>query len=219
MNAAVLLGGPGAGKGTLAGILCERSGWVHVSTGDILRDAIRKKTDVGLKARQFMDAGELVPDQVILELIDARIKEGQQDGLFLFDGFPRTVEQAAGLEHICRKHGVTLSHVFCLNVDRSVLIQRLSGRRICRTCGAVYHVVNMPPVRDGVCDVDGDELIQRPDDREEAVLNRLEVYQKQTAPLISWYREKGLLRDIDAGGAVEQTVSAVDTILSEQPGS
>lgn len=218
MEAIVLLGGPGAGKGTLAAILCERSGWVHVSTGDILRDAIRRETEVGLKARGYMERGELVPDDVILKLIDARIEEGAQDDLFLFDGFPRTVEQAEGLEGICEQRSVKLSHVFCMHVERDALIQRLSGRRVCRICGTVYHVVNLPPKKEGVCDHDGGELIQRPDDREEAIANRLEVYQKQTAPLISWYGEKGLLREINAGGAVEQTVAAVDAVLSEQAG-
>lgn len=216
MEAAVLLGGPGAGKGTLAGILCERSGWVHVSTGDILREAIRNETEVGLKARGFMDRGELVPDDVILKLIDARIDAGAPEDVFLFDGFPRTVEQAAGLDAICVRRSVTLSHVFCMNVEQDILVQRLSGRRICRICGTVYHVVNMPPKKDGVCDHDGGELIQRPDDRKEAIENRLEVYQKQTAPLISWYREKGLLREINAGGPVEQTVAAVDAVLLER---
>lgn len=201
MRAVVLLGPPGAGKGTLAEFLKDRTDFIHVSTGDMLRAAIDAETPVGLEAKGFMDHGNLVPDAVILGIIEERITQESGDARFLFDGFPRTLEQAEGLDRLFAAIGGNLLCVLNMNVSDDVLVQRLSGRRVCRICGAVYHVINVPPAHAGVCDADGGELYQRPDDNEETVRNRLLVYQQQTAPLISYYHQKGLLRGIDASAS------------------
>ncbi len=214
MEAIILLGGPGAGKGTLAELLKDQKGYLHISTGDMLRAALKSGSEVGLEAKAYMEAGELVPDSVILKIIKARIEQEGVDAKCLFDGFPRTIEQAESLQTLFTEMDGTISLVFNLDADRDVLIRRLTARRTCKTCGAIYHMINMPPKVDGICDVDGGELYQRPDDCEETILNRLEVYGKQTAPLIGYYREKGLIRDIDAGGSAENTDKLALNILN-----
>lgn len=213
MEAIILLGGPGAGKGTLAELLRKQTAYLHVSTGDMLRAAIQDGTPVGLEAQTFMEAGRLVPDSVILRIIEERISKEPSSSLFMFDGFPRTIEQAKGLDALFDRKNGTVTHVFNLAVDRGILVQRLTGRRVCRSCGAVYHLINKPPERPGLCDVDHGELYQRADDSEATILNRLEVYGKQTAPLVAYYQEKGLLRDIFAGGTAEETNTRVLEIL------
>ena len=205
MEAIILLGGPGAGKGTLADCLKTKTAYTHVSTGDMLRAALKSESEVGLEAKKFMEAGELVPDSVILNIIKERVEQDGTDAKFMFDGFPRTIEQAEGLKELCDEIGATIAHVLNLDADRDALIRRLTARRTCKTCGAIYHMINMPPKVEGICDVDGGELYQRPDDSEETILNRLEVYGKQTAPLINYYEQQGLLRTIDAGGSAENT--------------
>jgi adenylate kinase len=213
MNAIILLGGPGAGKGTLAESLTSRTDCIHVSTGDMLRAAIRSGSDLGREAKSFMDQGELVPDSLILRMIEARINTESSEARFMFDGFPRTIEQAEGLDALfVRKNGF-LTHVFNLIVPREQLLQRLTGRRVCRNCGAVFHVLNMPPEKEGVCDKCGGELYQRKDDSEQTILNRLSVYEKQTAPLISFYEQKGLLRNIEADRSPEECADRVLSIL------
>ena len=209
MEAIILLGGPGAGKGTLAEELKKQTAYLHVSTGDMLRAALKSGSEVGLEAKSYMESGALVPDSVILNIIKERVEEEGADAQFMFDGFPRTIEQAEGLQKLFAEVGGTIAHVFNLIVPRETLLGRLTGRRTCKTCGAIYHVINMPPKVDGICDVDGGELYQRPDDCEETILNRLEVYEKQTAPLIETYRQQGLLRDIAAGGTVAETEASV----------
>jgi adenylate kinase len=205
MIAIVLLGPPGAGKGTLAESLKDKTDFIHVSTGDMLRAAIKAESPVGLQAKALMDKGELVPDSVILDIIKERIAQDADDARFMFDGYPRTLDQAEGLDQLLSKIGGSLLNVINMSVPDGILVQRLSGRRICKTCGAVYHVINVPPKTDGVCDNDGSELYQRPDDNEETVRNRLVVYENQTAPLISYYREQGLIRDVDASVTPENT--------------
>ncbi len=205
MIAIVLLGPPGAGKGTLAESLKDKTDFIHVSTGDLLRAAIKAESPVGLEANAVMEKGELVPDSVILSIIKERIAQEADDARFMFDGFPRTLEQAEGLDQLLSEIRGSLLNVINMSVPDDILIQRLSGRRICKTCGAVYHVINVPPKTEGVCDNDGAELYQRPDDNEETVRNRLTVYEKQTAPLISYYREQGLIRDVDASVTPENT--------------
>lgn len=214
MEAIILLGGPGAGKGTLADAIKKEKSYLHVSTGEMLRAALKSGSDVGLEAKAFMEAGELVPDSVILNIIKERVAEEPADAQFMFDGFPRTLEQAEGLQTLFSKIGGTITHVFNLDANREALIRRLTARRTCKTCGAIYHIINMPPQVDGICDVDGGELYQRADDSEETILNRLEVYQKQTAPLIGYYRELGLIRDIDAGGSAAETDALALAVLN-----
>jgi len=214
MEAIILLGGPGAGKGTLADALKKEKSYLHVSTGEMLRAALKSGSNVGLEAKAFMEAGELVPDSVILNIIKERVAEEPADAQFMFDGFPRTLEQAEGLQTLFSKISGTITHVFNLDANREALIRRLTARRTCKTCGAIYHIINMPPKVDGICDVDGGELYQRADDSEETILNRLEVYQKQTAPLIGYYRELGLIRDVDAGGSAAETDALALAVLN-----
>lgn len=199
MKAIILLGAPGAGKGTLAEGIRNATDYLHVSTGDMLRAAIQAGSKTGLEAKAFMDKGELVPDDVILRIVGERLSQGQPSDQFMFDGFPRTLEQARQLDAILAGLGAAVNQVFLLEVPTPVIVSRLSGRRICKKCGAVYHVTNIPPQVAGVCDLCGGELYQRPDDREATVLNRLEVYQRQTASLIDFYEKKGILIRINAG--------------------
>lgn len=214
MEAIILLGGPGAGKGTLAEILKQKTPYIHVSTGDMLRTAVKAGTRVGLEAKPAMEAGRLVCDQLILKIIRERIAQETDDTKYMFDGFPRTIEQAKGLQKTFAETGAKLSHVLNLVVEPQTLIQRLCGRRTCKNCGAIFHVVNMPPKEEGVCDLCGGELYQRTDDNEETVMNRLEVYKTQTAPLINFYKDLGIIHDIDANGSTEQTENAALAALN-----
>jgi adenylate kinase len=214
MDAIILLGGPGAGKGTLAEFIKKQTPYIHVSTGDMLRAAIHAGSTVGLEAKNFMEAGQLVPDSVILRIIEERISKDPAETRFMFDGFPRTIEQAKGLDQLFKKKNGTVNHVFNLVVERDILLRRLTGRRVCKTCGAVYHMTSRPPKVVGVCDVDAGELYQRADDSEVTILNRLEVYEKQTAPLVHYYQRQGLLRDIAAGGAAAATDALVLHVLN-----
>ena len=199
MNTIILLGAPGAGKGTLAEGVRAATDFIHVSTGDMLRAAIKAGTSTGLEAKAFMDKGELVPDEVILRIVRERLAQGRPSDRYMFDGFPRTLEQARGLDETLAELNGRVNQVFLLEVPTPVIVSRLSGRRICKSCGAVYHVTNIPPKVEGVCDQCGGPLYQRPDDSEETVLNRLEVYQRQTASLIDFYETKGVLVRINAG--------------------
>ncbi len=200
MKAIILLGAPGAGKGTLSEGVRTSTEFLHVSTGDMLRAAVKAGTPTGLEAKTYMEKGELVPDDVILRIVGERLAQGKPSDKYMFDGFPRTLEQARALDATLEKLGAAVQQVFLLEVPTPVIVSRLSGRRICRGCGAVYHLTNIPPKVAGVCDqCGGRDLYQRPDDSEATVLNRLEVYQRQTASLIDFYDKKGLLVRIDAG--------------------
>jgi adenylate kinase len=214
MEAIILLGGPGAGKGTLSEFIKKQTDYLHVSTGDMLRAAIQAGTPVGIEAKSFMDAGQLVSDAVVLRIIEERIDREAPGARFLFDGFPRTIAQAEGLTVLFRKKSGTLLHVFNLIVPREALLSRLTGRRVCKTCGAVYHITARPPQKDGICDIDGGELYQRADDCEATISNRLQVYEDQTAPLISYYKGKQLLRDIPADGTPSHTGGLVLALLN-----
>ncbi len=195
----IFIGPPGAGKGTVASMLHDDYGYVPLSTGDILRNAVKEGTELGMKAKSYMDKGELVPDDVIIGIVKEYMSANSAAKGFVFDGFPRTIAQAEALEKMTH-----ISCVFLLNASEDVVIERLSGRRVCRKCGAIYHIRNHPPKVEGVCDICGGELYQRDDDKEETIRRRLKVYQEQTAPLIGFYKEKGLLVEIDANrGAVE----------------
>jgi adenylate kinase len=215
MEAVVLLGAPGAGKGTVAEAIRARTGYLHMSTGDMLREAVEAGTALGRQARAYMDKGELVPDSVIVNLVTERLKQGAPDGRYLFDGFPRTDGQARLLDRVFADLGGRIRHVFLLEAPRDVLVERIAGRRICRNCGAVYHVRNIPSRRPGVCDRCGGELYQRADDTEATVVNRLEVFKKQTESLIDYYEDKQLLIRVDAGAAKEQTEEAILAILAQ----
>lgn len=193
----VLLGPPGVGKGTQASNIVKRYSIPHISTGDIFRANIKEGTELGLTAKGYMDKGLLVPDELVVSIVKDRLsKEDCKDG-FLLDGFPRTVEQAEALDNELSEMGIKLDKVVNIEADEDVLIQRVTGRRICRECGATYHIKNMPPKVEGVCDIDGGTLYQRDDDKVETVKTRINVYFEQTQPLIDYYKAKGLLLDID----------------------
>ncbi len=208
----VFLGPPGAGKGTQAKLLSQRKGFLHLSTGDLLREAVKRQTPLGIKAKEYMDRGELVPDSLIIQLIEDTMP---QDGKVILDGFPRTVNQALALEEMLKTKGKKLSKVFFFDVPDEVIIDRLSGRRVCSKCSAVYHVKYSPSKVDGVCDLCGGALVQREDDREEVVRNRLEVYRKQTQPLIEFYQDRGIISRLDAGKGVEELFKEVEDLIKD----
>jgi len=199
----VLLGPPGAGKGTQAKLLREKFETCQVSTGDILRKAVADQSPLGKEAFEYIHRGALVPDSLIVKLVAERLKEKDCENGFILDGFPRTIPQAQSLDEILKKRGLALDSVLSVQVPPSVIVERLAGRRTCKNCGALYHQDFDPPQKNGVCDRCGGELFQRDDDREETISARLKVYETQTAPLIGYYRERGLLREIDGVGKVE----------------
>lgn len=211
----VLLGPPGAGKGTQAKLLQEKFAACQISTGDILRKAVAEQTPLGKEASQYIDRGALVPDSVIVNLVAERLKEQDCARGFILDGFPRTIPQAQSLDALLKQSGLNLNRVLSVQVPQRVIIERLAGRRTCSSCGALSHVVFSPPKKEGVCDRCGGELFQRHDDREETIANRLKVYESQTAPLVNYYREQGLLREIDGVGAVDEIRARIISALGD----
>jgi adenylate kinase len=211
----VLLGPPGAGKGTQAKLLQEKFAACQISTGDILRQAVAEQTSLGKEAAQYIDRGALVPDDVIVGLVAERLKEKDCEKGFILDGFPRTIPQAESLDAMLRDMRLSLNRALSVQVPRSVIIERLAGRRSCKNCGALAHVVFSPPKKEGVCDRCGGELYQRQDDKEETVAHRLKVYEQQTAPLVDYYRRRGLLREIDGVGAIDEIRSRVTAALGD----
>jgi len=205
----ILLGPPGAGKGTQAKRLVEKYGIPQISTGDILRAAVRDGTEMGKAAKGFMDAGKLVPDSVVIGIIEDRLQEDDCRNGFILDGFPRTVAQADALKGVVAKLGLAVDHVVSVEVANEELVVRLTGRRSCGGCGAMYHVKFGPPRKDGVCDACGGELYQRDDDQEATIRSRLKVYDEQTAPLIAYYEAAGLLRRIDGVGSMDEIFGRV----------
>jgi len=199
----ILLGPPGAGKGTQAGAIAERFNIPHISTGDIFRANLKQGTPLGLEAKKYMDAGALVPDDLVVRLVGDRLSASDAANGALLDGFPRTVGQAEALADYLSARGRKVDACICLNVPDSVLVSRLSGRRMCRECGGGFHVEFSPPPSGGRCQCGG-EIYQRDDDREETIMNRLKVYHEQTSPLVEWYGQQGLLLPIDGQGAVEE---------------
>jgi len=193
----VLLGAPGAGKGTVAKLLSELDGSVQVSTGDILRGAVKSGSELGKKAKSYMDSGGLVPDSLIMEIMEARLQEDDCEKGFLLDGFPRTIPQAEALEALLAKLGIALDFVASLEVPRDVILDRLTTRRTCSNseCQEIYNIKSNPPAEDGTCKKCGSPVIQRDDETEEAILNRLATYNEKTSPLIGFYEGKGLLRN------------------------
>ncbi len=205
----VVLGPPGAGKGTQAVKVAERYSITHISTGDIFRAAIKEGTEVGLKAKGFLDSGELVPDSVVTEIVAERLgKDDCADG-FLLDGFPRTLPQAEALDKILDEGGCPLTAVVDLVVDREALIERLASRRTCSECGENYNLISKPTAKEGLCDKCGGELYQRDDDKRETIENRLAVYDRQTAPLIEYYKRGGRLVSISGAGAMDDVFERV----------
>lgn len=210
----ILLGAPGAGKGTQASYLKEQWGLTHISTGDILRAEVREGSELGKEAQGYMERGELVPDALIIRMMEEKLKTLGADTGYILDGFPRTVAQAEALDTMLRRINHTLDAVVNLEVPDQELIRRLTGRRVCPNCAAVYHVDTMPPKVAGICDNCGSELIQRKDDQIEAITNRLDVYKAQTQPLIEYYQQRGTLITIDGTIGVPQVANAIRQALS-----
>ncbi len=209
----VLLGAPGAGKGTQAAMLKEKYGIAHVSTGDILRSNVKAATPLGLEAKAYMDRGELVPNELVIKLVEDRLQKDDVKQGFMLDGFPRTVDQAEELSRILSELNMDLDVVINISVPKEDLIDRIAGRRLCKNCQASYHVVFSPPKKENVCDTCGGELFQRPDDVRETVENRIDVYEKQTKPLIDYYGEKGIRKDIDGSMAAKDVFSHMVDVL------
>ena len=199
----VLLGPPGAGKGTHAKILSERYRLPHISTGDLLRSQIQAGSPLGKRARSFIDNGKLVPDELVVEMIKNRLQNPDIGKGFILDGFPRTVEQAKSLDQILKERKMPLNIVLQFQTSEKVIVNRLSGRRVCLKCCANYHIRNIPSRKEGICDVCGSPLAQRTDDESETVRKRLKVYEEQTAPLVQFYKERNLLRSINGDLEVE----------------
>ena len=212
----ILLGPPGAGKGTQAKMLVEKYGIPQISTGDILRANLKAQTELGLEAKKYMDAGKLVPDEVVIGIIENRLKEDDCQKGYMLDGFPRTVAQAEALDRMLADSGSAgIDHVVSIEVANEELMGRLTGRRTCRQCGQGFHVIFDPPKQEGVCDKCRGELYQRDDDNEETVSNRLKVYGDQTQPLIDYYEQKGLLRPINGVGEISAIFERVVKVLGE----
>ncbi len=201
----ILLGPPGAGKGTQAEILNKKLGIPTISTGNILRAAVKNGTPVGLKAKEYMDAGKLVPDEVIIGVISERLAEADCQNGFILDGVPRTIPQAEALE----KAGISFDAVVSIEISDEEIVERMAGRRVCAACGAPYHVKNMPPKVEGVCDACGGKLEARADDKPEVVRDRLQVYHKETAPLKDFYAARNLLKTVDNQPTVAETTTAI----------
>lgn len=193
----ILLGPPGAGKGTQATRIVEKYKVPHISTGDIFRENIKNNTPLGQKAQEYMNKGELVPDQLVVDIALDRLGKDDCKNGFLLDGFPRTVFQADALDKFLKDKGKGIDLVINIEVEDKMLIERLDARRVCPTCVATYNVIGMPPKKEGICDKCNDTLIQRKDDKKETVGNRIKVYHEQTSPLIDYYKEKGLIKDFD----------------------
>ncbi|MBM7610171.1 adenylate kinase [Lysinibacillus composti] len=209
----VLMGLPGAGKGTQADKIVEKYAIPHISTGDMFRAAIKNGTELGLQAKSFMDQGSLVPDEVTIGIVRERLSQNDCEKGFLLDGFPRTVPQAEALDAILEELGRKIEHVINIQVEKDELVARLSGRRICKVCGSSYHLIFNPPAVEGKCDKDGGELYTRADDNPETVANRLEVNMKQAQPLLDFYGDKGVLTNIDGQQDIAKVFADLDALL------
>ncbi len=209
----ILLGAPGVGKGTQGALISKEYNIPQISTGDILRNEVKNETELGKKAKVYMDKGELVPDDIIIGMMENRIKQDDCKNGFILDGFPRTVAQAEAFDEMLKKNGLELHRVLLIDVPEEEIIERLTGRRVCPNCGAVYHIKNNPPKKEGICDKCGSELVQRDDDKEEVVRNRLEVYKKNTMPLIDYYTKTSKLVKIDGTGEIGEIFERIKKVL------
>lgn len=205
----ILLGPPGSGKGTQAKEIIEKHQIPQISTGDLLREAVKNQTELGKKAKEYMDAGKLVPDEVVVGMVKERLQKDDCKNGFILDGFPRTVPQAESLDQTLADVGKKIDKVVSIEVPDSEVVERLSGRRTCENCGTMYHVKFNPPQQDGVCDKCGGKLYQRDDDNESTIKNRLQVYHDQTAPLKDYYSKKGLVKEIEGVGDISKIKEAV----------
>jgi adenylate kinase len=210
----ILLGAPGVGKGTQSQNIIKKYSIVQISTGDILRNEVKNETELGLTAKQYMEKGELVPDDIIIKMIEKRISQPDCANGFLLDGFPRTIEQAKSFDKMIKQKGLDLDKVIYIDVADDEIIDRLTLRRVCPTCGAIYHLKNKPPKQDMICDICGSKLIQRSDDTKETVENRLKVFKEHTKPLIEYYEKQGKLNSVSGLGTVDEVFSRILTALS-----
>lgn len=212
----VLMGAPGAGKGTQADVMAKKLFVPHISTGDIFRAAMKAGTDMGKLAEQYISQGKLVPDEVTLGIVKDRLEEADCKDGFILDGFPRTIAQADGLQEYLASVNKPLDSVINIDVDLNSLVDRLTGRRVCRNCGASFHLMYNPPAKEGVCDDCGGELYQRKDDSEETIKNRLNVYVENSKPLIDYYAEKDLLLEVDGNQAINEVLTAIGKGLGKE---
>ena len=209
----IMLGAPGAGKGTQAKKIAEKYSIPHISTGDIFRENIKNGTELGKKAKEYMDAGNLVPDELVCDLVVDRLKQDDCKNGYILDGFPRTIPQAEALTAALAKDDDAIDYALEIFIEDQAIIDRMSGRRVCKSCGATYHVVNIPPKTEGVCDECDGELIVRDDDAPETVKKRLDVYHEQTAPLIDYYKKQGILKVIDGSKGLDTCFEEICGIL------
>ena len=209
----IMLGAPGAGKGTQAKQIADKYGIPHISTGDIFRANIKNGTELGKKAKTYMDQGLLVPDELTCDLVVDRIQQDDAKNGFVLDGFPRTIPQAEALTEALKKLGTSMDFAINIEVKDENIVRRMSGRRACVNCGATYHIVHIPPKKEGICDRCGSELILRDDDKPETVQNRLKVYHEQTQPLIDYYTEQGILKSVDGMLPMDEVFDAIVAVL------
>ena len=209
----IMLGAPGAGKGTQAKMIAEKYSLPHISTGDIFRANIKNGTELGMEAKSYMDKGQLVPDELTVKILLDRVAKDDCKNGYVLDGFPRTIPQAKVLEDALNKTGEKIDYAINVDVPDENIIKRMSGRRACVNCGATYHIVNVPPKKEGICDKCGSELILRDDDKEETVKNRLTVYHDQTQPLIDFYSERNVLKNVDGTLDMMDVFKAITNIL------
>ena len=209
----IMLGTPGAGKGTQAKQIAGKYNIPHISTGDIFRANIKNGTELGKKAKEYMDQGQLVPDELTCDLVMDRIAEDDCKNGFVLDGFPRTIPQAEALDAALTKTGQAMDYAIDVDVPDENIVNRMSGRRACLKCGATYHIVSIPPKKEGICDTCGSELVIRDDDKPETVQKRLDVYHEQTQPLIDFYQKKGILKSVDGTQSMDEVFGAITEIL------
>ena len=213
----ILLGPPGAGKGTQAQRMVDRYHIPQISTGDILRAAVKESTPLGMKAKGFMDQGQLVPDEIVIGIIEERLKAKDCNAGFILDGFPRTIPQAEALQPILTRIGKKIDYVINIEVDPEELVRRLTERRTCKNCGAMFHILFQPPKKEEICDRCGGTLYQRADDKEETIRTRLKEYEKQTAPLIQYYQGKKTIRSVQGLGGPDQIFDQITRLLDVKP--